>query len=128
MRLLLVSMIFLSNAALSEVEIVSERARLVMVTHQECEIKEVYVDNSLGSSLLGGIIGGLLGKQIGNGSGKDIATVLGAIAGTNVGRTHSSSRGRMQRREVCHDVMEEVQKGKYVTLRIEGSLHTILVD
>ena len=126
MRLFLLSLIFLSTAALSEVEIVSERARLVMVTHQECEMKEVFVDNSLGNSLLGGIIGGLLGKQIGNGSGKDIATVLGAIAGTNVGRTRSS--GRMQRREVCHDVMEEVQKGKYVTVRIEGSLHTILVD
>ena len=121
-------MVFLSNIAHSEVEIVSERDRFVSVTQQECEMREVYVENSLGNSLIGGLIGGLIGNQIGGGSGKEIATVLGAITGSNIGRTHSENSGKLQMREICRDVVTEIKKGKFVTLRVEDSLHAIVID
>ena len=128
MRSSLFLMVFLSNIAHSEIEIVSERDRFVSVTQEECELREVYVENSLGNSMIGGLIGGLIGKQIGEGSGKEIATVLGAIAGTNTGRNHSENTGNLQMREVCRDVVTEIKKGKFVTLRVEGSLHTVVID
>ena len=128
MRFSLFLMVFLSNIAHSEVEIVSERDRFVSVTQEECELREVYVENSLGNSLIGGLLGGLIGKQIGGGSGKEIATVLGAITGTNLGRTHSENTGNLQIREICRDVVREIKKGKFVTLRIDGSLHTVVID
>ena len=128
MRFSLLMMVFLSNIAHSEVEIVSERDRFASVTQQECEMREVYIENSLGNSLIGGLIGGLIGKQIGGGSGKEIATVLGAIAGTNIGRNHSENTGNLQMREVCRDVVTEIKRGKLVTLRVDGSLHTVVID
>ena len=128
MRLSLFSVVFISNIAHSQVEIVSERDRFVSVTQKECEMREVYVENSLGNSLIGGLLGGLIGNQIGGGSGKEIATVLGAITGTNIGRTHSENTGNLQMREICRDVVTEIKKGKFVTLRVEGSLHTIVID
>ena len=94
------------------------------VTQQECEMREVYVENSLGNSL----IGELIGKQIGGGSGKEIATVLGTITGTNIGRNHSENTGNLQMREVCRDVVTEIKRGKLVTLRVDGSLHTVVID
>jgi len=124
MRFSLFLMVFLSNIAHSEVEIVSERDRFVSVTQQECEMREVYVENSLGNSL----IGELIGKQIGGGSGKEIATVLGTITGTNIGRNHSENTGNLQMREVCRDVVTEIKRGKLVTLRVDGSLHTVVID
>ena len=102
MRFSLFLMVFLSNIAHSEVEIVSERDRFVFVTQQECEMREVYVENSLGNSLIGGLLGGLIGKQIGGGSGKEIATVFGAITGTNLGRTYSENTGILQMLSLIH--------------------------
>ena len=128
MRFSLLLMVFVSNIAHSEIEIVSERDRFVSVTQKECEMREVYVENSLGNSLIGGLIGGLIGNQIGGGSGKEIATVLGAITGTNIGRNHSENTGNLQMREVCRDVVTEIKKGKFVTLRVNGSLHTVVID
>ena len=128
MRFSLFSMMFLSHLVYSDVEVVSERDRFVSVTQKECEMREVYVENSLGNSLIGGLIGGLIGNQIGGGSGKEIATVLGAIAGTNLGRTHSENTGNLQIREICRDVVREIKRGKFVTLRVDGSLHTVVID
>ena len=128
MRFSLFLMVFLSNIAHSEVEIVSERDRFVSVTQQECGMREVYVENSLGNSLIGGLLGGLIGKQIRGGSGKEIATLLGMIAGTNIGRNHSENTGNLQMREVCRDVVTEIKRGKLVTLRVGGSLHTVVTD
>ena len=31
-------------------------------------------------------------------------------------------------REICQDVVREIKREKFVTLRIEGSLHTIVID
>ena len=30
-------------------------------------------------------------------------------------------------REVCWDVVTEIKKGKFVTLRVDGSLHTVVI-
>ena len=81
-------------------------------------MREVYLEIPLGNSL----IGGLIGKQIGGGSRKEIATVLGAIAGTNIGRTYSENTGNLQIRETCRDVVREIKRGKLVTLRIDSSI------
>ena len=128
MRFSLFLMVFLSNIAHTEIEIVSERDRFVSVTQQECEMREVYIENSLGNSLIGGLLGGLIGKQIGGGSGKEIATVLGTITGAKLGRTHSENTGNLQIREICRDVVREIKRGKLVTLRIDDSLHTVVID
>lgn len=127
MRTLLFVLTFLPSLAFG-IEIVSERPNYVMVTQQECETREVYVEKSAGASLVGGIIGAAIGNEIGGGSGRKIATVLGAITGANVGRTRAQNNGRIEYRNVCRDVQVQVQRGKYVTMRYEGKLHTILVD
>ena len=67
-------------------------------------------------------------KQIGGGSGKEIATVLGAIAGTNIGSNHAENTANLQIREICRDVVQEIKRGKLVTLRVDGSLHTVVID
>ena len=90
MRFSLFLMVFLSNIAHSEVEIVSERDRFVSVTQEECELREVYVENSLGNSLISVITGDFIGNQISGGSGKEIATVLGAIRDSSL--SHRSSQ------------------------------------
>ena len=67
-------------------------------------------------------------EQIGGSSGKETATVLGTITGTNLGRTHSENTGNLQIREICRDVVREIKRGKLVTLRIDGSLHKVVID
>lgn len=128
MRTLLLAVLLAPTLAFAQIEIVSEKPRYVSVTQKECETKEVYVENSLGGSIVGGVIGAAIGNQIGGGSGKDIATVVGAITGANVGRTRAENNGRIEQRQICRDVEVQVQRGKYVTMRYEGKLHTILVD
>ena len=128
MRSLLLAALLAPTLAFAQVEIVSEKPRYVSVTQKECETREVYVENSLGGSIVGGVIGAAIGNQIGGGSGKDIATVVGAITGANVGRTRAENNGRIEQRQICRDVQVQVQRGKYVTMRYEGKLHTILVD
>lgn len=127
MRSLILAVALLPTLAFG-IEIVSKRPHYVMVTQQECETREVYVENSAGSSLIGGIIGAAIGNEIGGGSGRKIATVVGAITGANVGRTRAQNNGRIEYRNVCRDVQVQVQRGEYVTMRYEGKLHTILVD
>ncbi len=58
MRFSLFLMVLMSNIAYTQAEIVSERDRFVSVTQTECEMREVFVENSLANSLIGGIIGG----------------------------------------------------------------------
>jgi uncharacterized protein YcfJ len=128
MKTLLAIALLLPSIAFAQVEIVSEKPHYVMVTQKECEYQDVYVENSLGGSIVGGLIGAAIGNQIGGGSGKDIATVVGAITGSNVGRTRAERNGRIEKRQICRDVQVQVQRGKYVTMRYEGKLHTILVD
>ena len=53
---------------------------------------------------------------------------MGGIAGTNIGRNHSENTGNLQIREICRDVVTEIKQGKFVTLRIDGSLHTVVID
>tara|TARA_B100000497_G_C7646796_1_gene388939 strand:+ start:1053 stop:1439 length:387 start_codon:yes stop_codon:yes gene_type:complete len=128
MRSLILAAALLPTLAFGQIEIVSERPHYVMVTQQECETREVYVENTTGSSIIGGVIGAAIGNEIGGGSGRKIATVVGAITGANVGRTRAQNNGRIEYRNVCRDVQVQVQRGKYVTMRYEGKLHTILVD
>ena len=128
MRLTLSLFFLMPGYVFSQIQIVSESPRFITVIQEECEIREVYMDSQIGGSLFGGLIGGLIGKQIGGGSGKEIATVLGAIVGTNVARTRSGEIKRTQYREFCENVETQIQKGKLVTLDYAGSLHTIVVD
>lgn len=121
-------LVLASTTAFAQIEIVSEKPKYVMITQQECEYQDVYVENSLGGSIIGGVIGAAIGNQIGGGSGKDIATIVGAITGANVGRTRAENNGRIEQRQVCRDVQVQVQRGKYITMQYEGKLHTILVD
>jgi uncharacterized protein YcfJ len=128
MKTLLFIAALVPSIAFSQVEIVSEKPHYVMVTQKECEYQDVYVENSLGGSIVGGVIGAAIGNEIGGGSGRKIATVVGAITGANVGRTRAERNGRIEQRQICRDVQIQVQRGKYVTMRYEGKLHTILVD
>jgi len=128
MRTLLFIAALVPSIAFSQVEIVSEKPHYVMVTQKECEYQDVYVENTLGGSIVGGVIGAAIGNEIGGGSGRKIATVVGAITGANVGRTRAERNGRIEQRQICRDVQIQVQRGKYVTMRYEGKLHTILVD
>ena len=67
-------------------------------------------------------------EQIGGSSGKEVATVFGAIKGTNFGRTYSENTGILQMRKICRDVVREIKRGKLVTFRVDGSLHTVVID
>jgi uncharacterized protein YcfJ len=128
MRALLFITALVPSITFAQIELVSETPKYVTVTRQECETREVYVENSLGGSIVGGVIGAAIGNEIGGGSGRKIATVVGAITGANVGRTRAENNGRIEQRQICRDVQVQVQRGKYVTMRYEGKLHTILVE
>ena len=128
MKAILLFVMLIPSVAFAQIELVSETPKYVTVTRQECETREVYVENSLGGSIVGGVIGAAIGNEIGGGSGRKIATVVGAITGANVGRTRAENNGRIEQRQICRDVQVQVQRGKYVTMRYEGKLHTILVD
>ena len=123
-------MVFVTNIVQSQVQTVSDKDRLVSVKQKSCEMTGggVYVEHSFGNSLIGGIISGLIGKQIRGGPGKEIAKLLGAIVGTNMGRNHSENTVNLQMREICRDIMREIKRGKLNTLRIDGSLHTVVTD
>lgn len=128
MRVLLFIAALVPSIAFAQIEFVSSRPHYVMLTQQECEAREVYVENTTGASIVGGVIGAAIGNQIGGGSGKDIATVVGAITGANVGRTRAQNNGRIEYRNVCRDVQVQVQRGEYVTMRYKGKLFTHLVE
>ena len=128
MALCSASLLLASATAFAQIELVSEKPKYFMVTQKECEYQDVYVENSLGVSIVGGVIGAAIGNEIGGGSGRKIATVVGAITGANVGRTRAENNSRIEQRQVCRDVQVQVQRGKYVTMRYEGKLHTILID
>lgn len=128
MRTLLFIAALVPSLAFAQVEIVSKRPHYVMVTRQECETREVYVENTTGASIVGGVIGAAIGNEIGGGSGKKIATVVGAITGANVGRTRAQNNGRIEYRNICRDVQTQEQRGEYVTMRYNGKLFTQLFD
>src|SRR6056300_340167 len=116
MRTLLFIAALVPSIAFAQIEIVSKRPYYVTVTRQECETREVYVENTTGASIVGGVIGAAIGNQIGGGSGKDIATVVGAITGANVGRTRAQNNGRIEYRNICRDVQVQEERGEYVTM------------
>ena len=128
MRTLLFIAALVPSIAFAQIEIVSKRPHYVTVTRQECETREVYVENTTGASIVGGVIGAAIGNQIGGGSGKDIATVVGAITGANVGRTRAQNNGRIEYRNICRDVQVQEQRGEYVTMRYNGKLFTQLFN
>ena len=136
MKLLLLAGLLTSSAyADSTVEYVSSQPNYVYVNQEQCEMREVFVENRnsgrlFRSDLLGGAIGAALGNEIGGGSGRRIATATSALIGANVARNISSrnSSGTTQYRNVCRNVRVQVQQGKLVTVRIDGRLHTILTQ
>ena len=128
MRSILLAAVLLPSVAFAQLELVSVKPRFVTVTHQECEVQEVYVENTTGASIVGGVIGAAIGNEIGGGSGRKIATVAGAITGANIGRTQAEKNGRLEYRNVCRDVQVQVQRGEYVTIRYNGQTFTQLVN
>ncbi len=55
--------------------------------------EELVQDKNSGWKTFGGaLVGGVIGNQFGGGSGKDIATVLGAIAGGSMARNRSQGQ------------------------------------
>ncbi len=55
--------------------------------------EEIVKDKNSGWRTFGGaLIGGVIGNQFGGGSGKDIATVLGAIAGGAMAKNHRQGK------------------------------------
>lgn len=128
MKAILLFALLIPSVALAQIELISVTPRYVTVTHKECETKEVYVENSLGGSIVGGVIGAAIGNEIGGGSGKKIATVVGAITGANVGRTRAENNGRIESRQICRNVQRQVQRGEYLTFRYNGKTFTQLVE
>jgi len=128
MRSILLAAVLLPSVAFAQLELVSVKPRFVTVTQQECEVQEVYVENTTGASIVGGVIGAAIGNEIGGGSGRKIATVEGAIAGANIGRTQAEKNGRLEYRNVCRDVQVQVQRGEYVTIRYNGQTFTQLFN
>ena len=128
MRLILLAAVLLPSVAFAQLELVSVKPRFVTVTQQECEVQEVYVENTTGASIVGGVIGAAIGNEIGGGSGRKIATVAGAITGANIGRNQAEKNGRLEYRNVCRDVQVQVQRGEYVTIRYNGQTFTQLVN
>src|SRR5690554_317713 len=80
-------------------------------------------------TLLGAAAGGLLGNQIGGGSGKKVATVIGALAGAQVGKQsiQGSPRTYTSTQQQCHTVMEtRTRTTDYlVSYELYGQLQTI---
>ena len=128
MRSILLTALLLPSVAFAQLELVSVKPRFVTVTQQECEVQEVYVENTTGASIVGGVIGAAIGNEIGGGSGRKIATVAGAIAGANIGRTQAEKNGRLEYRNVCRDVQVQVKRGEYVTIRYNGQTFTQLFN
>ena len=128
MRSILLAAVLLPSVAFAQLELVSVKPRFVTVTQQECEVQEVYVENTTGASIVGGVIGAAIGNEIGGGSGRKIATVAGAITGANIGRNQAEKNGRLEYRNVCRDVQVQVQRGEYVTIRYNGQTFTQLVN
>ena len=92
--------------------------RTKQVPYQSCHYESVpiqytdYVDEyqeNKAAPILGGVAGGVLGHQFGGGRGKDVATVVGAIAGSMVANKHYGrkhyrrpvTRVRYEQRQVC---------------------------
>jgi uncharacterized protein YcfJ len=88
------------------------------VPYQSCYYESVpvkyteYVDvyeRNPAAPILGGVVGGVIGHQFGKGRGKDLATVVGAIAGGTLANKHYGrkhyrrpvTRVRYEQRQVC---------------------------
>jgi uncharacterized protein YcfJ len=85
-----------------------------------------------GPAVLGGVAGAVLGRQVGGGSGRDVATVVGAVAGAYAGDRYANGTRPVQpeyaQREVqqCRTV-NEVQAqltGYHVQYEYRGQQHT----
>ncbi len=66
---------------------------------REIQRSELIEDRDHGWKVFGGaLIGGLIGNQFGGGSGRDVATVLGALAGAGVAQNRSPGQRVVQYR------------------------------
>jgi len=63
-------------------------------------------------TLLGATIGGLVGNQFGGGRGKEVATVVGALAGASVARNQAEQSYRVEYKLV--EILIETEKGDLV--------------
>ena len=124
MKYLLLIGLFLPTFVFAQVTVVSEQPRYVTVYQKQCELKPVVVNNTTSSGIVGGIVGAAIGNQIGGGSGRDIATVVGAITGTSIGRARAEQRERVEYKNICHKVPVQVPAGKIVTFSYDGKIFT----
>lgn len=68
------------------------------VADKQCRTVEVPIygnggkEFDQGGAIIGGIIGGVIGNQIGKGGGNDVATGVGAVAGTIIGGQKTSQQ------------------------------------
>jgi uncharacterized protein YcfJ len=110
----------LPTFAFADVVVLSTTPRYVTIYQKQCVVRDVFVDNTATSGIVGGVIGGVLGHQVGNGSGKTAATIAGAIIGSNVAKNNAQSR--IVQKEFCEEVPIQVQRGETVTFEYNGRL------
>ena len=137
-KLFFISLLFPTLVfANSSATVISEQPRIITVYQRQCELKEVLVEYDNRNGVLGGLIGAAIGTQIGGGSGREIATVVGAITGTNIARNRSriwrssSNRThgyRTEFRNICNDVPVQVESGKIVTFEYNGTVFTKIIE
>jgi len=120
MKKLLFIASLLPGIALADVVVVGTTPRYVTIYQKQCEVKDIFIQKSSSSTLVGGVIGGLLGHQVGNGSGKTAATIAGAIIGSDI--ANKNSEPKLIQREYCTEVPIQVQKGETVTFEYKGRI------
>ena len=124
-KLLLLSLLF-PTLAFANIRVISEVPRTVTIYQKQCELKQVLVDNQTRNGILGGLLGAAIGTQIGGGSGRDIATVVGAISGSNIAR--SRTQERLEYRNICTEVPVTIEAGKIVTFEYNGTVFTQIIE
>lgn len=112
-----------TSAAQAQAEVVEARPFYVSGTTTEqrevCESRSGLRGRS--GQILGGVAGGFAGSAIGSGRGRDIATVAGALAGSELGRRHIDG-SRRDCRVVPVSVPSEEVGGYDVIYRQDGRL------
>lgn len=132
MKKVLAGLFLLPSLALAQqyAEVVRVVPNMVTIQQQQC--RDVYVEhrrqeNNAGS-VLGAIAGAAIGNQFGGGSGKDIATVVGGVIGYNAGRGNDTGETYTEKRVKCEYVPVNMKQGDIVTFRYKGRLFTHTFD
>jgi uncharacterized protein YcfJ len=124
--LFIMLMIFSLNLFAADAKVVATEPLYTPHTEYRQVCSTVTTPSSgVGGAIAGAILGGVVGSRFGGGSGQDATTVVGAVAGSHVGRNMTEGN-TITKNQCVNEPFTVQQVSQYkVTVDINGTFYTV---